>query len=84
MDYRGCMGTRRRPGNDTDVADRQRRRRPGQRTTAPSGRPCFEHFGIDHIIGAHFFIEQQHLIDDEHAPLVPDIPRLFVDFRPAD
>ena len=58
MDYGGCMGTRRRLGDNADVADRQRRRRPGQRSTAPSGRPCFEHVGIDHVGGAQFFIEQ--------------------------
>ena len=85
MGHRRCLGACRRPGDDVDLADRQRRRRPGERSATDPGRPGPEQLGLHHVNGAKFFIEQQHLVLDEHRAivLVVDLSGLLVDFWPA-
>jgi len=86
MGHRRCMGACRRRGDDVDLADRQRRRRPGERSATDPGRPSPEHVGVDHVHGAHVIVDkQQHLVLDEHRAivLVVDHPGFVVDFWPA-
>ena len=77
MGNRWSMGARRRTGYDSDVADRQRRRRPSERSATAAGGSSLEHVGLDHVHGAHVFVdEQQYFFLDEHRPviLVFDVP----------
>jgi hypothetical protein len=80
------MGACRRLGDDVDLADRQRRRRPGERSATDPGRPRSEHVGLDLVHGAKSFIEQQQyqqqlFVHDEHLSviLVFDVPGRVVD-----
>ena len=87
MGNRRSMGARRRFGYHSDVADRQRRRRPSERSATAASGSSLEHVGLDHVHGAHVFVDkQQFFFLDEHRPviLVIHFPGVFIDFSPTD